>query len=366
MEQSIRKFSILFALLLLCACRHWEPFTYETYAPLKESLSFINDSICIYRHYDMYKRDSPCIIDTCNWRYIKMNYIGLNKKNGNRLDVFSPTISDSIEKDRLNFIYNICPRWYNISDDEFKQYADYKIPMYQDEAFHCEIPSFYRKFGYRYSISSDTVVIIDSCLVLPKMVRGSGMSFFFLASNKKSKQMRHELSRSVSKDDAYFCSWIMDSYEYINYKVNYKRKVEFDVNSILGKQFSYLADSCKKESVHFVNDSICMHVASKRQDVTSPYMPIAMDTCRYTTKNNLIAIDLYKDSHCDTLTYGKGILFYSKVYQDNKTKKYTHVVKPFIDENVKWENKSDSINMIMSTYFNVYVPINLFPCLEEH
>ena len=89
-----------------------------------------------------------------------------------------------------------------------------------------------------------------------------------------------------------------------------------------------------------------------------PFVPFAGDTLRYSVKNNLIAIHFAKDKPCDTLTYGNGILFYSKVYKEGE--KYTHIVKPFIDEARSCANKADSINMIMDTYFNVYVPLNLY------
>jgi hypothetical protein len=153
---------------------------------------------------------------------------------------------------------------------------------------------------------------------------------------------------------------VTNSYEYINYKVNYDRMLGLEVamDSIVGKRFSFIGDSCKKESLRFINDSVCEHVLSMRKDKSSQYAPFDIDTCHYTVKNNLIAIDLIPNKSCDTLSYGNGMLFYSKVYRDND--QYKHIVKPFIDEARSCANKTDSINMIMSTYFDVYVPLNFY------
>jgi len=85
-----------------------------------------------------------------------------------------------------------------------------------------------------------------------------------------------------------------------------------------------------------------------------------LDTIRYSVRNNLIGIELVKGKSCDTLTYSNGILFYSKVYKEDNNEKYTHIVKPFIDETRSCTNKTDSINKIMSAYFSVYVPLNLY------
>ena len=374
MERTLKTHCILLTLLILVGCRHYGtltspfagPYNYETYGPIKESLSFINDSVCIYRQYSMFDKCTIYINDTIGWRYETPHSIDLYRSN-NTADSSLNIYADSLINGNLNFTYDICPKWYNMTDEDFYGYNDYKHPFLDDPVSRPNrkdsgIP-FYIKYGFNHPVDSDKIGNAGKCMLwLKEPVSKYGITPLF-PTGGRIPWRRGKIDREIIKD---LSEWILDSYEYINYKVNYERKVEFATDSILGKQFSYLADSCKKESVHFINDSICMHVASKRQNATSPYMPIAMDTCRYTTKNNLIAIDFYKDSPCDTLTYGNGILFYSKVYQDPRNKKYTHIVKPFIDENVKWENKSDSINMIMSTYFNVYVPINLFPCLEEH
>lgn len=379
MEQSLKTHCILFTLLILVGCRHYESFAkypfrgacnYETYAPLKESLSFINDSVCIYRQCNIHKNGQfVWHADTCGWKYEEHNWIVLTNKSRNDKSR-EYTSADSLQNDNADFTLSTCPKWYNIKDTEFKQYPGYKYPLYYEPLTDFDdetnrVP-FNKKYGSYHHVKSDIVMNMGRCIAMTRKTNTRVPSFFFPVEEKRFQKAKMLSLFLKNKVEEHLCSWIMDSYEYINYKVNYERKVEFDVDRISGKQFTYLEDMYKKESVHFVNDSVCMHVASKRKDVTSPYMPIAMDTCRYTTKNNLIAIDFYKDSPCDTLTFGNGILFYSKVYQDPGTEKYTHIVKPFIDENVKWESKSDSINMIMSTYFNVYVPINLFPCLEEH
>lgn len=62
----------------------------------------------------------------------------------------------------------------------------------------------------------------------------------------------------------------------------------------------------------------------------------------------------------DALAYKDGILFYSKVYktQKNGQEKISLIVKPFIDESMPLCNKLDSINAIMTAYFDVYVPLN--------
>lgn len=123
--------------------------------------------------------------------------------------------------------------------------------------------------------------------------------------------------------------WACSTYEYINYKVNYEKKVDFELDSIKGKQFSYIGDIYKKESIRFVNDSVCTLSILVRVDTT--YMCSSLDTCRFSFRNNLIGIEFVKGKSCDTLTYNNGILFYSKVYRNDDDGEYTHTVKPFID-----------------------------------
>ena len=165
---------------------------------------------------------------------------------------------------------------------------------------------------------------------------------------------------TMKKRDNGIYEIVTNSYEYINYKVNYEKKVPFNQDSIIGKQFSFIEDACKKESIQFINDSVCTHSFSTRANVLSPFVLRESDSCRYSIKNHLIAIDLVKGKSCDTLSYSNGILFYSKVYRNDDNENYTHIVKPFIDETRSCANKTDSINMIMGTYFNAYVPLNLY------
>ena len=346
-----KKCIVLIILLVFCGCRHLGPYNYETYAPIRETLSFVNDSMCVHTRYDISKRDSIAFIDTCYWKYGERDLIILyNIRAESTNDPGVPT-----ESATLNFVYDIFPKWYNIKEWEFYNSAKrHPEPLYQIPGY--KIPSFLEKFG-RHHIVCDTIINNGSCIWWFKRP----VPTYAFPRNKHIIPKEYKGVEEKEKQNLY--EWACGSYEYLNYKINKERKVSLDQETIIGRQFSFIGEEHKKESIRFVNDTICTHSFFTRTNSSSLYVLIADDTCHYSVKNNLIAIDFDKDTPCDTLSFSNGILFYSKVYQDNKTKKYTHV---FIDENVKWENKSDSINMIMSTYFNVYVPINLFPCLEEH
>lgn len=364
----IKSYIVVGVLLLICSCRlsgslsnrSAGPYLYETYAPVKESLSFINNSVCVYTRYDIYNRDSIVVIDTCYWKQEEGNMISIRCRTKN-IVTSSYAINDSIKKNELHFIYDICPKWYNISTDEFEENSSIRYPLYQDPIMaNPHNPAFFnQKYDVDYMMSLDTLMFMDICLVFPKLKKDKTVSpaYFFPTKNNKLKKSKAPalLSKEVQKR---IYQWITNSYEYINYKVNYEKKFAFELDSIVGKQFSFIGESCKKESLRFVNDSVCAHYLSTRESVSSPYVPQGVDTCRYSVKNNLIAIDFEKDKSCDTLTYSNGIIFYSKVYKEGD--KYTHIVKPFIDETRSCANKADSINMIMSTYFNVYVPLNLY------
>ena len=265
--------------------------------------------------------------------------------------------NDSIRKNRLCFIYDICPKWYNITSDEFMSYPDYKYPLYQEEtSIPYRTPSFYEKFGVK--ISCDTAKFVGTrCLAVLK--KPNAPHFFFTNIAVKGRSVKAD-SRFAKKELEGFYSWLTNSYEYINYKVNHEREVDFNIDSIRGKQFSFIEDSCKKESLQFINDSVCLHSLSFKTDMFSTYESSILDTCHYAFTNNLIGVNLIKGNSCDTLTYSNGILFYSKVYKDGNNEGYKHIVKPFIDETRSCANKIDSINMIMSTYFNVYVPLNFY------
>ena len=274
-----------------------------------------------------------------------------------------------IEDSNLDFVYNICPKWYAITQRELKDYADYKSPLHQDICMSLPLglsseerayyqrhlnPTFADKCG-NHRIVCDTIVNYGSFMLWFKRPLHPSLLYPMskpLKTPNWIKKYGEEAMVEAMHED------FTNSYEFINYKVNQEKKVDFELDSIKGKQFSYIGEACKKESIRFVNDSICTHYLSTRDSVSSPFVPLTGDTCHYSVKSNLIAIDFEKDKPCDTLTYSNGIIFYSKVYKEGE--KYTHIVKPFIDETRSCANKADSIDMIMSTYFNVYVPLNMY------
>lgn len=357
MEYSLRKYYIFFVLFTLCGCRHYGP--YVTYAPVKEQLSFINSRVCIYTRYDINDGNTIAAIDTCLWKYNSQTngYITLYK-NENR-DTMK--VSTDMLPLKLNFVYDICPTWYNIEQSEFKQYVDYKSPLFQDFILSLPLglskndrariyqrmhPTFAVKYG-NHSITNDTIINYGSYIL---WLRGSCPPLLLFATGKQLKG--YDLTGEI-KDGLF--DMVTNSYEYVNYNLNYKKTVNFDLDSIIGKCFSYPWNSHKKESLLFINDSVCLHsISDTLVNATS------LDTCRYTIRENLIGIDLIKGKPCDTLSYRNNMLFYSKVYKDNLKEEYKHIVKIFIDETHDCANKTDSINMIMSTYFNTYVPLNLY------
>ena len=373
---------VLVILLVLCGCCHLGPYgyeksapireklsfpyKYETYAPVRESLSFENDSICVHTRYDIYSRDSIVFIDTCYWKNsteAKEMIILQRKETKDKMDVVLHP-----EDTNLNFVYNICPNWYNINQWEFKRHTNYKSPLYQDLVMSLPLgisseerdrihrswhPTFEDKYGSHHVVY-DTIFNYDGSFWL-WFKRPLWHSVLF----PTSKQFK-EPDRGKELGDDDFFEFVTNSYEYINYKVNYEKKVHFDLDSIIGKQFSYIGDRHRKESIRFVNDSVCTHSLYTKADKYSTYMCSSLDTCRFSFRNNLIGIELVKGKSCDTLTYSNGILFYSKVYRNDDKGEYTHIVKPFIDETRSCANKADSINMIMSTYFSAYVPLNLY------
>jgi len=366
MEKIFKKIYIfLIVATIISGCRSFVSFNGETYTPEKESLAFINESICVYTHYDIIQNKE--YIDSCNWSYDsrKRNVV---IRNLSFLKDSSLISNDSIRKKRLNFLYDICPKWYNLTDEDFKSYIDYKYPLYQENIsipYNYTPPTFYQKYGSK--ITCDTALLLGERFLAVRKSKFYPSPMFFAPSffqtnmtYKRTIIKKNKLrSRFERRSDKQIDPWITNSYEYINYKVNYEKKVHFDLDSIIGKQFSYLGDLCKKESILFINDTICTYSFFTRADISSPFSSSISDTCLYSVKNNLIAIDFFKGKPYDTLTYGNGILFYSKVYRKEDNGEYTHIVKPFIDEVRSCENKADSINMIMSAYFNVYVPINM-------
>ena len=372
-----KTYSLVIILFALCGCRHMGPYGpeksepiretlsfpygYETYAPIRESLSFENDSICVHTRYDMYNRDSIVVIDTCYWKNstdAEEMIILQRKETKDKMDVVLHP-----KDTNLNFAYNICPNWYNISQWDFKRHTKYKSPLYQDLVMSLPLnisseereriykswhPTFEDKYGSHH-IVYDTIFNYGFFML---WFRKPFHPLVLFANSKRGGKLKE-------RDNGMY-EMVTNSYEYINYKVNYDRMLGLSlaIDSITGKQFSFIGDSCKKESLRFINDSVCEHVLSMRKDKSSQYAPFDIDTCHYTIKNNLIAIDLIPNKSCDALSYGNGMLFYSKVYRDND--QYKHIVKPFIDEARSCANKTDSINMIMSTYFDVYVPLNFY------
>lgn len=367
MEQSLKKYCLLSVLFILCGCRFLGPYHYETYAPIKESLSFVNDTICVHTRYDMYKRDSIVVCDTFFWKHSTEERIILYRN----VTKDPMEVSACMEDTLLNFVYDICPKWDDIKRWEFKKYADYKSPLHQDGVHSLPVwilpeerarlirywnPTFADKYGNRRTIC-DTIANCGPFMYWynGRYKRGDTLPLALFANSKQFKE-----PFQIKRMGGFMLEMVTNSYEYINYKVNYDRMLGLSlaIDSITGKQFSFIGDSCKKESLRFINDSVCEHVLSMRQDKSSQYTPFMIDTCHYTIKNNLIAIDLIPNKSFDTLSYGNGMLFYSKVYKDND--QYKHIVKPFIDEARSCANKTDSINMIMSTYFDVYVPLNFY------
>ncbi len=371
MEQSLNKYCILLLIMLIYGCGHMasisttlsDPCHYETYAPVRESLSFINNSICIYTRYDINKRDSIVALDTCFWKYYPNanGYIILYRNDIKERMNVQACSGDT----NLNFIYNTCPQWFNIKQQEFKSYANYKSPIGQDISISLPLgisseerariirglhPTFADKYGCHH-VEYDTIVNYGTYILWFSRLK----PLVLFASDKQLKEP--DWKKELGNGDVF--EIVTNSYEYINYKVNYEKKVHLDLDSIIGKQFSYIGDMHKKESIQFVNDSICTHSVSVRAAASSPFISSLSDTCLYSVRNNQIAIDLVKGKEHDTLTYSNDILFYSKVYRNDGNGKYTHIVKPFIDETHSCASKADSINMIMSTYFNVYVPINM-------
>jgi hypothetical protein len=301
------------------------------------------------------------VIDTCYWKKstdAEEMIILQRKETKDKMDVVLHP-----KDTNLNFAYNICPNWYNISQWEFKRHTKYKSPLYQDLVMSLPLnisseereriykswhPTFEDKYGSHH-IVYDTIFNYGFFML---WFRKPFHPLVLFANSKRGGKLKE-------RDNGMY-EMVTNSYEYINYKVNYDRMLGLEVamDSIVGKRFSFIGDSCKKESLRFINDSVCEHVLSMRKDKSSQYAPFDIDTCHYTVKNNLIAIDLIPNKSCDTLSYGNGMLFYSKVYRDND--QYKHIVKPFIDEARSCANKTDSINMIMSTYFDVYVPLNFY------
>ena len=362
------KISYLFIYVsFICGCQYHKslPVRYIRYAPAEESLTFVNDSICVYKHARFSQKGQSYLhIDTCRWEYVGNHRLVLRNINYN----VSFTPIDSNFKANMNFLYDICPKWYNIEDEEFYNYVAYRYPYFLNRkmsSVHAGI-TFYTMYAVPYTITCDTISVANGyCLGMAKNKIDNANPAFFLTDKKQKNKLIEDFQRwSIDYTENHFFT---NTYEYRNYYTNCRKKVHLDRYKLRGRLFTCLVDSFSKESVRFINDTTCIVSSFSRDEVTSSYMPKFSDTCRYTIQNNLIAIDFSHNGWpSDTLSYSNGILFYSKVYKDYGGKEgMTHLVKPFISETKRWKNRNDSINHIMHSYLKVYVPINLYKASHQ-
>lgn len=358
MEKVLNKYITLYSfMILLSGCKSIGSFNCETFTPAKESLFFVNDTTCFYSWCDVLTNKK--IVDTCYWKYESRNKIIIYKKNA-LLEMMQPISVDTTEREILDFIYDVCPKWYNISSEEFEKDPRYRYPIYQEHySVPFYMPTFYEKFGIKHTISCDTALIIsDSCIVL---IKKKSVPSFFFADKRLMGKGKRVLSRVARKVEKQIYSWIVNSYEYLNYCVNYGKKVVFSKDKIIGITFSYINESGNKESIEFIDDSFCVYTTL--DSMSTPYIVVEEDTCHYNVEGNLVAINFItdKDALYDTLAYKDGILFYSKVYKRPAHKhNFSMIVKPFISEKIGWVNRADSIQQILKSYYETYVPINMY------
>ena len=99
--------------VLLCASQPI-PISYETIAPNKESLSFINDSMCIHTMSLIgYENHLSVFDDTCHYYIDEKQRIILYRKQGSP-STASITVKDDINRVNLDFLYDIDPKVHNI------------------------------------------------------------------------------------------------------------------------------------------------------------------------------------------------------------------------------------------------------------
>ena len=359
--------SIIFS-TQLCACHHMKGY-YETAAPNRESLLFVNDSICIHNRCLLgLEKKFSISHETCHYYVDKEQQIILYKKHDAH-DSVSMNINDEFNHKSLNFLYNIVPQVYNIPKDSFIKRHDFVFPVYYQPMSYptsYPYPTFYEMYGMEHPITSDTLIVKGTFLIWVRH------PVFTILYPSNSKRVHFQSQPNHRKDNRLMYHWLTNTYEYLNYYTNIQKKDSINRANLYYGVFSYSIDSCKKEELVFVNDSLCVYSVSY-ENFPSPNVCIS-DTFVYSTHNHIITLNSSNmlsqctaDTHSstrningDALAYKDGILFYSKVYktQKNGQEKISLIVKPFIDESMSLCNKLDSINAIMTAYFDVYVPLN--------
>lgn len=367
---------------LLCACRPMQGY-YETAAPNRESLSFINDSICVHnRRLIGYEHHLSVINDTCYYYVDKEQRIILYKKC-DTLDIVPATIHDDINRVNLNFPYDISPQVYNIPKDSFTQRQDFVFPVYYQPMSYptsYKRPTFYEMYGMEHPITYDTLIAKGTFLI---WLRRPVFTVLYPADPKGS---RFQSKPNHRKDNRFMYQWLTSTYEYLNYHTNMQTRDSIGSTNLCHTVFSYFIAPSHKEELAFIDDSLCVHSILRKQ--SSSMIVYARDTFMYNIHNHTITLHnsnmppqgslsaistgrytitdtlLYctRKMNGDVLAYNDGILFYSKVYrvQGNGQDNMSLIVKPFIDESIPLPNKTDSINTIMKAYFGVYVPLNFF------
>lgn len=384
-------FCIVIGLLqssFLCASQPM-PISYETIAPNKESLSFINDSICVHTMSLIgYENHLSVFDDTCHYYIDEKQRIILYKKQGSP-STASITVKDDINRVNLDFLYDIDPKVHNIFRELLWPGQNFTYTaFYVSPPFWC--PTFYESYGMAHSVVCDTLYVASNKFLLWKR-RPIYAILYPTDSNGGFRFSSHPHNRKVDRD--MYRNWT-NSYEYLNYHINMQKKDSVSNTSLCNTVFSYTIDSCNIEELMFINDSLCVHSLLSRPRHSSA--ACIRDTLRYELHNHLITLrhnalpaqnpprtaKVEKDSlhsrtqdstdivpYCftrdmngDILAYKNGFLFYSKVYKapQNSRTQMALVVKPFMDERLCLSNKTDSINAIMEAYFAIYVPLNYF------
>lgn len=354
----------------LCACYPMKGY-YETAAPNRESLLFINDSICIHNRCLIgYEENLSIYHDTCHYYIDKEKRIILYKKHGVQVSV-SATINNELNRMNLNFLYDIIPQVYNIPRDSFTKRQDFVFPIYYQPMSYptsYQYPTFYEMYGMEHPITYDTLIMKGTFLIWLRH------PVFTILYPSNSKGACFQSRPNHRKDNQSMYRWLTSTYEYLNYYTNIQKKDSISSANLYHRVFSYSIDSSNKEQLVFFNDSLCVHSVLYKK---FPSLDVCMsDTFVYSIHNHIITLNnsnilsqcttdaryFIHNMNGDALAYENGILFYSKVYktqQDGQEKK-SLIVKPFIDESMSLFNKTDSINAIMKAYFNVYVPLNFY------
>ena len=339
---------LLYIIALLFSCKTSHTIVYRAYSPAMQELRFINDSICVYSYNDVYSGVLDFVYhDTCAYRFFKgkvVRGIILNKKNGVSEEKTNSQNRDSFLRTNLDFYYEVNPIINMIPPDEYVYEDEEVFPLFG-------LPgnmggTFYEQFGTTYDLDNDTIFIMGYCLVW--MDRPLKKYSIFITNTRNTPKWIREPNKMENKT---FYNWVTKTYEYLNYHTNLEKVSKVKKNDLYNATFSFINDSSIRETLTFLNDTVCIYGSVTRTD-----------TCRYTTSNHLIIIDGGMFNH-DKLAYSNGILFLSKVYENSMNTdddtKMTLMIKPFIKDDLFWKNQDDSINAIMKAYYNVYVPINL-------